>query len=216
MIKPILFNGSMVRTILAGQKTQTRRVIDFMQIAKQTGCTRGRLAWSTLLEGWAVFDGNGDADLCEVKAPYAVGDVLWVRETWAEIAGGGSAVYRATAERDEWEIGPSAKWCPSIHMPKWACRLWLRVVDVRVERLQDITEADAVAEGVSIECRVDPKDCTMDVCQRENGCPLLNYIGGFAVLWDDLAKSGVRWADNPWVWVIQFERCEKPEGWPHA
>ncbi|GAB6175916.1 hypothetical protein JCM16814_08070 [Desulfobaculum senezii] len=239
MIVPILFSGPMVRAILDDRKTITRRVIDLKQIAEQTGCTRGQLAWSTLLGGWAVFDGNGAADLCEVKAPYAVGDVLWVRETWRvgawSHAVNGIAVdykadgfarcewlhpdeadflrYAEQSMRDAktaglvpnddgqfvWPVGASpTRWRPSIHMPKWACRLFLRVTDVRVELLQDISEADAVAEGIG------------STYTRECAVPQ------FARLWDSLAQDGVRWEDNPWIWRLTFDRCEAPAGWPNA
>ncbi len=167
----------MVRAILAGQKTQTRRVIKTN--ASGRAQFKGR--------NWHLGDPNAVL-ACPFGQP---GDRLWVRETFKELRaefGGidGHVVnYRAQyADKTEaWRNGP---WKPSIHMPRWACRLLLDVKAVRVERLQDISRADAIAEGT-----VDIKTPCMD----------------FALLWDSLnAKRGYGWDTNPWVWVIEFER----------
>ncbi len=134
------------------------------------------------------------------KPPYRVGDILYVRETWGEWTGG--YIYRA------WPYPfpqpgcyPTTVWHPSIHMPKEIARIWLRVTDVRVERLQDITEEQAEAEGCGgyqTECKFSVSPC----CH-------------FMEVWDstvnkrDADRYG--WVANPWVWVIEFEKCGKPE-----
>ena len=212
--RPILFSAPMVRAILDGQKTQTRRVVDFKKIAKKTGCTRGRLAWSKLLNNWAVFDGNGDADLCEVDCPYGkTGDLLWVRETWSP-----EYIYREIAPREipvfsdiwYWADGdPTAgDWArpkPSIHMPNWARRIMLRIVNVRMERVQDISKADAEAEGVQ------SYYVSGIYSHGEKGCisrdSELTNIDRFSHLWNSInASRGHGWDANPWVWVIEFKR----------
>lgn len=181
--RPILFSGPMVRAILDGTKTQTRRV------AMHTVCgvRVARLA----------YDPAPDVCAC----PYGVpGDRLWVRETFAPFSTGG-AVYRADKPR----FSPGAhevvggSWHPSIHMPRWASRLSLEVTGVRVERLQDISEADAIAEG----------------CHDSDGAPTQELSGtargAFALLWDDLnADRGYGWDANPWVWVVEFRKVEVP------
>lgn len=184
--KPILFNTDMVRAILAGQKTQTRRLMK-PQPAKPRWNNIGWLGWD---------DGHGR----RMKSPCETGDVLWVRETWngdwadhyIYKADGGSAV-AAGYEREP-------IWHPSIHMPKEAARIFLRVKEVRVDWLQAMDEETAVAEGFSDS-------------PANTDSPLTR----FAELWEktikreDLREFG--WDANPWVWVIEFERCEKPEGW---
>ena len=193
--KPILFNTEMVQAILDGRKTVTRRKIDrditnFCDVEVD----------GTLLD---YQNCHGDfinpIDLCR----YKVGDILYVRETWsihecvkcqAGIpALGGECkceyVYRASYGATDF------RWKPSIHMPKKAARIFLKVTDVRVERLQDITEEDAIAEGMS-KTLVD-------------GVVFISAKGNFHVLWDSLnIKRGYGWEDNPWVWVIEFERVD--------
>lgn len=172
--KPILFNTEMVKAILDGRKTQTRRVIRFPE------GTTGRLP-----EGGArdyVYYLGGIK-----RPPYQPGDILWVRETWAKMPYG--YVYRADDEAPEgWDSAD--RWRPSIHMPRKAARLFLLVENVRIERLQDMTDDDAVAEGFS-------------------GL-MTPPLAWFADLWSrtvkpaDLPRYG--WSANPWVWVIEFER----------
>ena len=181
--KPILFNTEMVRAIRDGRKTQTRRIIK-----PQPTCPR----WNNI--GWLGWD---DGHGYQIVAPCSPGDILWVRETWSEMPYG--FVYRADNERPEgWDH--EDRWHPSIHMPKEAARIFLRVKYVRPEQLNDMDEDDAIAEGFP-----DSPAGTDSPLER------------FATLWDktikrvDLKKYG--WYANPWVWVIEFERCEKPEGW---
>ena len=132
-------------------------------------------------------------------APYQPGDILYVRETFFEHKG--RYYYKADGKHDALDAligGSFFKWRPSIHMPKAAARIWLKVTDVRVERLQDITEEQAQAEGRDSGMLTGP--CTARG-QFENRW---NYIKKF-----NLESDG--WDANPWVWVIEFERCEKPE-----
>lgn len=182
--RPILFSGPMVRAILAGNKTQTRRVY---RPAKGFPC------W----DGEQYPDGSGsqwmDMGPCPFGAP---GDLLWVRETWA--AHGPMVVWRADHPTlDRPVIAP--RWRPSIHMPKWAARIWLRVTDVRVERVGDISDADAIAEGVGPFAN----SLTID-------CATTRPRDVFAALWDSLnADRGYDFfGANPWVWVVSFERTE--------
>ena len=187
-MKPIPFNTEMVRAILDGRKSVTRRVVKPQP--------EGRPAPMTV-----------------VRPPYQPGDILWVRETWTSVPDG-SYIYKASVEcPDAWR----GTWHPSLHMPREAARIFLRVKDVRVERLQEITEEQACVEGT------DPWD---EACYENNGWhPTFsdpdsggdpNMIDGFHKLWNSTIKKSdldrYGWDANPWVWVIEFERCEKPEG----
>ena len=193
-VKPILFNTDMVRAILTGTKTVTRRVVkpqpELRPVPGEAGCYTYR-GIPCGLNGLLNF------------APYRPGDILWVRETWAHVnesIGMGlktkKIIYRANysdIEAEGW------KWRPSIHMPREAARIFLRVTDVRVERLQEIDEAGALAEGA--------KPLSVGTYHR-------TAREDFAIAWDDTIKLAAReyygWAANPWTWVIEFERCEKP------
>ena len=210
-MKPILFNTDMVRAILEGRKTVTRRVIK-----PQPWGTCPNTGGDHALEPDNFFGGVATGFVCarcghgvcppHMKYPVGEalfrpmcwpGDILYVRETWthpsaAEIANGADPeMYLYKAD----DLQPAAwdKWRPSIHMPKEAARLFLRVTDVRVERLQAITEEEKLAEGAP----------------RGYG----QYT--FYELWDRIIKPADRetygWDANPWVWVIEFERCERPK-----
>lgn len=186
--RPMLFNTKMVRAIQDGQKTQTRRTIK----PQPTNPRWNNVGWT----GWD--DGHG---YC-MNPPCMVGDVLWVRETWRRDAG--RYMYRANYADNEkfYRNGQEVNicWKPSIHMPKEAARIFLRVKDVRVERLQDMDEEAAIAEGFADS-------------PAGTDSPLERFYG----LWDktlkrdDLREYGYH--ANPWVWVIEFERIEKNEGW---
>ena len=201
---PILFNGEMVRAVLGGRKTQTRRVI-LPQPTKQDGKT-----WLALIGDNAyMYSGqkpNGEFWQMPIfKCPYGQpGDRLWVRETWREV---GSAMMSDDSIpklkcdvrycADDPLDGP---WRPSIHMPRWASRITLEVVAVRVERVQDITEADARAEGVTL--RYD------DPNRVDRRCP--KYAEAFHTLWDSInASRGYGWDANPFVWVVEFQGFER-------
>lgn len=197
-IKPILFNTDMVRAILTGQKTQTRRLIK----PQPTNPRWNNIGWL----GWD--DGHG----YRMKPPCEDGDVLWVRETWCKDAR--RYLYRANYGENEhfYQSGNeiAMHWHPSIHMPKQAARIFLRVKEVRVEYLQEITVDGCAAEGIWDDYK------TYSEKYHEN-LKKAAYPKAFSELWNstikkaDLPKYG--WDANPWVWVIEFERCEKPEGW---
>jgi len=215
--RPILFSGEMVRAILAGRKTQTRRVIK----------SQPNFDWSPSVGFYCpvVVDRHGHDELGPElygaadeddgrKSPYGKpGERLWVRETWTQpepgpVRVGNEVVYREDYADDpcgyDGEKSPEGKfrtWKPSIHMPRWASRLTLEITDIRVERLKEISEADAIAEGV------------------EPTRPLYGDCGGhtheghkesFRILWDTLnGKRDFGWDQNPWVFVIEFKKLEE-------
>ncbi len=189
--KPILFNTDMVRAILAGQKTQTRRVIK----PQPTNPRWNNIGWL----GWD--DGHG----YRMKSPYENGDVLWVRETWCKDAS--RYLYRANYGENEhfYQSGNeiAVPWHPSIHMPKQAARIFLRVKEVRVEFLQDIKADGISAEGIT-SIAATCGDMEIALVEWKN-------LWNSTIKRDDILAYG--WDANPWVWVIEFERCEKPEGW---
>lgn len=200
--RPILFSGEMVKAILDGRKTQTRRVMKPQPIIGEGG------SMVDLGNGWAVLDGIMAG---EWNCPYGKpGDRLWVRETWR--AGGIYADIMKIADlnpaadehihyrADEQDSGVDV-WRPSIHMPRWASRITLEVTDIRVERVQDISETDVGAEGIE-STLTDPN--TGNVVER---CPGDRWA--FAGLWDSInAKRGYSWESNPWVWVVEFKRVQ--------
>jgi len=191
--RPILFSTPMVQAILKGDKTQTRRKI------KHVG-PHDKMQWliwdaATGAGGWGMQ--SGDEEWYKVPCPYGVpGDRLWVRETWAALHPGTddvmrevdpqppicSLAYRATDERSI-----NGNWRPSIFMPRWASRITLEVVGVRVQRLQEISEDDAKAEG-----------CT--------GGAFNAAFGEYMELWDHIngKREGCAWKNNPWVWAVTF------------
>lgn len=198
---PILFNAPMVRAILARTKTQTRRIVKPQP--HWLDAEHGKLCSA----GWAW---RGPADVPRLRhfsetssfanalrefCPYGQpGDRLWVRETWAAPH---NCDYLAPREIDrDWRIHYAAteergglRWRPSIHMPRWASRITLEVTGVRVERLQDISEADARAEGIT---------------------PLANHpsdVAAYRELWEQINGAG-SWDANPWVWVVEFHRLD--------
>lgn len=199
-LKPILFNTEMVCALLEGRKTVTRRVVKSQPVLDSHLWKLGGAAWSDSVLSVPVMLGHSLYN----RAPYQPGDVLWVRETWAKNPFGEGYIYPTEM------AGAGQKWRPSIHMPREAARIFLRVTGVRVERLQAITEEDAKDEGA---CKAypytDPETGKTTYMQDENA----TYIGGFACAWDNTIKSADRatcgWEANPWVWVIEFERIEK-------
>lgn len=222
-IKPILFNTEMVRAILDRRKSCTRRVIKSQPDEKHT-CPLGFVNDSTERKNIGSF-GFGTSELGGsiqyVKPPYQPGDILYVREAFAwqpcwdcgmdteqgactghiyhsEKKEYGCYMYRASCEDNEY---PSADtWHPSIHMPKEATRIWLKVTDVRVERLQDMGKMDAVKEGIDTRLCINLK----------------HALAKFKKLWNSTIKKSdlncYGWDVNPWVWVIEFELCKKPKG----
>lgn len=220
-IKPILFNAEMVRVILDGRKTCTRRIckdanectvpdMDFYNADKRTYA----------VHNFADLEHIEQLSTTERTCPICPGDILYVRETWERFecwncegdeSGScpkepqksvldkvcGCYMYRATDE-----ISGDAKWRPSIHMPKEAARIWLKVTNVRVERLQEITIDGIRNEGIS-SMAVHAGDMEIALKEWKN-------LWNSTIKKTDLDSYG--WEANPWVWVIEFERCEKPEG----
>lgn len=192
--RPILFSGEMVRAILDGRKTMTRRVIKPQPrltpsgLWMRSGPCEERLLYGTIRHE----DGSTDKIHEWHDSPYGQpGDRLWVRETFACLEPLARTPIIYAADR-----GPKDyRWRPSIHMPRWASRITLEIAAVRVERVQDITEKDVEAEGLSLQ----PWSG-----EGPAGWP---KTAGFAQLWDSLnAKRGYGWDANPWVWVISFKR----------
>lgn len=235
-MKPILFNTEMVRAILEGRKTVTRRVVkDPYYIDNAEVCRKSEIA---MRNGTNCTHGIPYPD-----RPYHPGDILWVRETWRPVSAtidfwktgdpttvddGLGYQYKADGkifwredfkpQDDEFhttEIRYDEKWRPSIHMPKEAARLFLRVTEVRVERLQDITEQQAVMEGIFL----DSPDFIPTYHYEKSECNMPGRGWNTArecFLWGvwnstikpaDLALYG--WEANPWVWVIKFEKISK-------
>lgn len=198
--RPILMNDEMVRAILDGRKTQTRRPVKFRD-PTAIYSVHDDDGWPLSMDEWGMWV----CDLCPLGEP---GDRLWVRETWAEdtYCTGGmtgcSVVYRA--DNPVHYRGP---WRPSIHMPRWASRITLEVVSVRTERVQAITEADARAEGVRPWV---PGHGPIDPRTAEAGMVMsASYRDGFQWAWDRrYVMPGDGWDDNPWVWVVEFRKVE--------
>lgn len=211
-IKPILFNTDMVRAILANEKTQTRRIVK-PNYKDDEYCLRVVTNQHTGEKYLEKLDEDEDPfpNPRFVFSPYEIGDILWVRETWSTTDKCGlypnwpidGIHYMYKADDPDCSAAKESRWYPSIHMPKQAARIFLRVKEVRVERLQSITSYGCVKEGIS-------KDILYALKERMTK-------GIFATLWEstikkaDLPKYG--WDANPLVWVIEFERCKKPEGW---
>lgn len=231
MIKPMLFNTDMVRAILEGRKTVTRRaakpqpkgghtVLDYDDEAHTADILCGNGGEGGVFRDWAET----------VKAPCWTGDILWVRETWAKSMAG-TFMYQADNKAIMVE-----RWRPSIHMPREAARIFLKVTDVRVERLQEIDGLGSFDEGAVAPM---PKGCLppqkpdgydgwsegkrndwLRSMARATYISKLEFqnrlIKAFRNTWDstiklkDLPTYG--WVADPWVWVIEFERCEKPRG----
>jgi hypothetical protein len=200
--RPILFSAPMVRAILDGRKTQTRRIckpqppehtesiVTYHHPDDDDG--RGSRFWP-FYDG-ALMEPAGWPQPCRYGAP---GDRLWVRETWARYEidqDSHSVAYRATPAA---EVPRDIRWRPSIHMPRNASRITLAITDVRVERLQEITEEDARVEGV-----------TRNEWEYDNGEGPETYRDAYACLWDHINGRG-SWDENPWVWVIEFRTLSR-------
>ena len=196
--RPIIFSGDMVRAILAGRKTMTRRVV---KMATHPQAERVQhfegLRWD-----WLRYDG---LRLSTFKCPFGkTGDRLWVRETFRLSdpndcacyepcrCRSGQPMYRADGHYHDMEY----KWKPSIYMPRWSSRITLEVTGVRVERLQDISEEDAQAEGAPLE---------LGVLERTILGAKARYRSGFVRLWESINGPG-SWDANPWVWCVSFKR----------
>lgn len=223
--RPILFSGPMVRAILDGRKTQTRRVVKTLDHSREM---------LNCYSGAALFRCSPGIPRKEVRCPYGwTGDRLWVRETWrtvkkldakspariAEMAREagyepwGPVEYAVDQERINWEPfmpDEPGKTRVSLHMPRWASRITLDVTSVRVERLHEISAYDVVSEGIDLA----EHSCGCEVCARSSSlCTgtqsslMLSWIS----LWDSIngKRPGCSWDANPWVWVVSFKVSEK-------
>lgn len=215
---PILFNTEMVRAILDGRKTCTRRVIELPE--NMDGVPVGKSGDSSNPLGFMYPGGIK-------RPPYQPGDILYVRETWCALpvneAGHmrGHSIYYYRADGDLRPEGWRGKWHPSIHMPKEAARIWLKVMNVRVERLQEMKPVDVIKEGDYPDCW----DCLNTYGESGSQCcygteEQCSQCDEVMMEWEKLWTSTIKksdidrygWDANPWVWVIEFERCEKSQG----
>lgn len=220
-VLPILFNTEMVRAILDGRKTCTRRVIKPQPqsrlcytyagshndcIGKWTYPNRGaHKLWG---EEYKLPKNIKDEELSKRwNPPYHTDDILYVRETWSEGYEDGTYIYRTDdklADLPTFNESSKLIYHPSIYMPKEAARIWLKVTDVRVERLQEISAESALAEGAD------------KYIHTNGGLDENMTITSFIGIWNSTIKKSdidrYGWDANPYVWIIEFERCEKPEG----
>ncbi|MCB0545705.1 MAG: hypothetical protein KDC70_19415 [Saprospiraceae bacterium] len=207
--RPILFTGPMVRAILDGRKTQTRRAFSKKLIFDDRPDAFKFRGFDD--EGRAVFFVPPNEMLLigpiNIKSPYGLpGDRLWVRETWADLNAdfsnmGPQYVYRADGQ----DYGAPVTWRPSIHMPRAACRLLLDISDLRVQRLHDISEEDAIAEGVSSFMPGPLQTFYRNYLTCKFQC--LTAVASFQSLWTKI-NGPESWAKNPWVWTIKFKRIQ--------
>ncbi|MDK0685153.1 hypothetical protein P5F08_03680 [Clostridium perfringens] len=229
-MKPILFNTAMVRAILDGEKTCTRRII---KRTPSNDTPSGFGFWREFNETdkkWYIKDYTHGCVWWEENeyirkfSKFHVGDILYVRETWANTwtpDGEVGFVYKADGEPKNFPYWGNAKrgkhevWMPSIHMPKEAARVFLKVISVRAERLKDIDEEQAKKEGARKQSWYQPFGTKIEDEQKYVGSLVnhkINYKTGFADIWDRTVKEEkYSWEGNPWVWVIEFERVEKVE-----
>lgn len=201
--RPIIFTPEHVRKVLNGIKTQTRRIVKPQPIKQH------HIAWvhdGGFGSGFQVLT-NHAGTVERITCPYGKpGDKLWVQETWQQafrasksstgviyLADGPD--FNSLAEQQHQLTRKERGWKPSIHMPKKFCRLWLEIVSIRVERVQEISEADAKAEGCLI-----PGILWPDITNRA-----YRYAAVFHLLWDSIHGAGA-WERNDWVWVIEFKR----------
>jgi hypothetical protein len=198
--RPILFSAPMVRAILDGKKTMTRRVIK-PQFDKLWGhgVRRGTHTYAVHVDIPAT-----DGSWAWINCPFGKrGDQLWVRETWGYRLHEGheykGEVLFAAGSRDYPQQYQVSRWRPSIHMPRWASRITLEITDIRVERVQDISEGDTIAEGIEAYGLGMPDPITdMNTYRRD-------ARAWFQHLWNAInEKRGYGWAANPWVWCISF------------
>jgi hypothetical protein len=214
-----LFNDAMVKAILRGDKRQTRRVVktELSEYAKFVGFDKeGNIAKFCEMVGIGLF-GIHYAGI-NMRLKYAPGDKMYVRETWAKapIDNGEELqsemkyeyVYRASPET--YADYEGIKWKPNLHMPKEAARIWLRVTNVRVERVQDITEDDIKAEGVALDVGV-MKDFVFGTLEKMGELPKGEALKQKWIrLWDSVSEDGRKWSDNPFVFVYEFEPMFPP------
>jgi hypothetical protein len=184
--KPILFSTPMVQAILRDQKTQARLIINAQPTAELFSAIIGGYdKIPKMARFWTKLEPNNPL-IEDIKLKYNIGDILWVRETWMKIDN--RFVFKALLTEEE---AKKYHWKPSIFMPKEACRIFLKLKSIKVERLNEISGEDAMKEGVKVE--------TM--------WPFGDAYRAYAILWDKINGKG-SWDKNPFVWVYEFERCE--------
>ena len=222
--KPILFSTEMVQAILAGRKTQTRRIAPFDKFCTttfQTGNGKWQENYTNNPNPNKISPGGWNS-ITNYKSKYQIDDILWVRETFCDVSHNleneNCFLYKADFLGTTAEL---VKWKPSLFMPKEAARIFLKVTNVRCERLQDISNNDAMAEGILIERQkmqngegwFYPKN----YLAKNNGefgpthFGIGQYKISFETLWDSINAKKQPWESNPWVWVYNFERIDKPE-----
>lgn len=218
--KPILFSTPMIQAILRGEKTQTRRIIKPQPTAELFSAIIGGYDnIPKMARFWTKREPNNPL-IEDVKLKYNVGDILWVRETWqhtkclninSEDENYGF-VYKADGQH--WEDYEEWTWKPSIFMPKDACRIFLKVTKIRIERLKDISESDAIAEGIErwTEERMKSKPTHYKVyfqnCKAEDLCSYTSCpINSYETLWQKI-NGEKSWEENTFVWVYEFERTD--------
>ena len=215
-VLPILFNTEMVRAILDNRKTVTRRIckdgniytvpdMDFYDADRRTYA----------VHNYADKEHRVQLSTAERSCPICPGDILYVRETWCRVGEDVDKMYFEHSgamwdgmylyKADGTELSDIGKWHPSLHMPKDAARIWLKVTDVRVEHLQDITEDEAKAEGANWK---NGKNVGWEEKMKRTAVDRFAEIWNSTIKKSDLERCG--WYANPWVWVIEFERCENP------
>lgn len=204
--RPILFSGPMVRALLAGTKTQTRRPVKYP-------VADGKHGWHPVPTGFEFRPGGSDRPVCPYGRP---GDRLWVREAWrapaefnsvkpSDLTASSTALLGTPIvyEASRHESVQFGKLRPSMFMPRWACRLELEITGVRVERLQDISDADAAAEGTP--CYVCGEPMT-GISEADCHCFHRKAMASdYRALWENINGAG-SWDANPWVWVVEFRR----------
>lgn len=191
--KPMLFSTEMIQANLAGRKTNTRRIVDDVH--------------TEFLE-WAFKGKKNLADWISRNAKHKMGDVIWVRETFC-FGYLESFLYKATDTLDD----DYQKWSPSIHMPKEAARLFLRILNVNVQRLQDITNEEALVEGIKLSYTKNEEtgeDLLYCFDYLENKLKFISPVASFKTLWQKINGKD-SWNENPFVWVYEYEITEKPE-----
>ncbi len=223
--KPILFSGQMIRAILEGRKTQTRRI---MNPQPPNWCER--FGWTCFtpkgsISGRGNYEDKGPGEKF-FKLKYGdAKDFLWVRESFYAFeqkvysSEGTSSNRQCFYREDGGILVNGAKWKPSIHMPRWASRITLEITSLRVERLNDITESDAKAEGVTLKepttesdiAEIQISDCSPDIKElaRLMGPGQFGYKAEFEFLWHEINGKRAPWNSNPWVWVIEFRMANE-------
>lgn len=203
-MKPILFSTPMVQAIMNGTKVQTRR------ITKNDLCVDQDSGYTYFKYKGAItkVDIHDWKDSLIKYCPYGqTGDILWVRETFQVTKG----KYYFKVNKEGKLIINDSPYKPSIFMPKDACRIFLKIINIRVERLQDISEEDAISEGIE---KFHPNKKELYDYRSyavKYDAPCFPYIS-FQTLWQSInTDNGKRWCDNPWVWVVEFEITEKPK-----